>query len=759
MMKLKVSNVLAVPALALLTFGCGDSMDGPAVTSRPSASGMPAAVNAQVPVDGWLSWRGPSQAGTSTETGLPESVSVDGENGSWSYKLAGRGTPVIAGNRVYTLGYEGAGTELQELLVCLDATNGQQIWEHRFTDFLTDVIYHRFSISSPTIDPETGNVLCMSSAGLLSCFTAEGALLWQHSMMSEYGRLTFPNGRTGAPLVDGELVVVHVISASWGPHGPARDRFYAFDKDTGESLWSCTPGGPPKDSSFSFPVVAEENGKRVLYAGLGGGHVVCVDLRTGDPLWKFQMATGGVNSSALLYKDTLIAIHGKENLDISTIGRMVSIKRGSEPGPGEPQLTLGTDHEVWRTDLTAFTSSPVLVGNRIYQTDLTGELHCIDADTGEEIWHEKLAPDQLHASPAWGDGKLYIPMNNGQFYVVRPSEEGPEILQTVQLAGNCLGAPAIYGGKIYVHTTDRLYCMTGTAETTATTPPTPMVSPPAETAGSATRLQIVPADFLAVQGQNFNIRARSLDAAGRVVADSVEGVTWSGLPAGVTIDGGVLNVAADASPTATNISAAVGGLTGSARSRIVPSVPFAYDFESGARPPAHWIGVGPKWELSELGGDKVFAKRIDNPLFQRAMGLTGHPDMSNYTVQVDVYTDGNRRIKGTLGMVNQRYLILLKGNHQTLEVSSNMELLKVETPFSWKIKTWYRMKSRVDIQDDGSSIVRAKVWQRDAPEPEDWTIEVPHPNGHTHGSPGFLGLTPQSRFRVYLDNYSVIAND
>ena len=759
MKKLKVPTVFAVPALALFVFGCGDSVgDGTSPTSRPTSDGVDAGASAGAETEGWLSWRGPRQEGTSTETGLPESVSIDGENGSWSYKLSGRGTPVVAGDRVYTLGYEGEGPELQELLVCLNATSGEKIWEHRFTDFLTDVIYYRFAIGSPTIDPETGNVLCMSSAGLLSCFGADGELRWQHSMMSEYGRLTFPNGRTGAPLVDGDLAIVHVISASWGPHGPARDRFYAFDKDTGESLWSCTPGGPPKDSSFSFPVIAEENGKRVLYAGLGGGHLVCVDLRTGDPLWKFPMATGGVNSSALLYKDTVIAIHGKENLDTSTIGRMVAIKRGSEPGPGEPQLTLGKDHEVWRTDLTAFTSSPVLVGNRIYQTDLTGELHCVDADTGAEIWHEKLAPDQLHASPVWGDGKLYIPMNNGQFYVVRPGDEGPEILQTVQLEGNCLGAPAIHRGRIYVHTTDRLYCMTGTSATPAT-PPMPVPSAPAQAAGAPARLQVVPADFLAVQGQSFDIRARSLDAAGRVVADTVEGVTWGDLPTGVTIDGGVMKIAADAAPSATNITAALGELSGSARSRIVPSIPFAYDFDTGARPPAHWIGVGPKWELRELEGDKVLAKRIDNPLFQRAMGLTGHPDMSNYTVQVDIYTDGNRRIKGTAGIVNQRYLILLKGNHQSIEVSSNMELLKVETPFSWKIKTWYRMKTRVDIQADGSSVVRAKVWQRDEPEPEAWTAEVNHPHGHTHGSPGFLGLTPQSRFPVYLDNYSVTAND
>ena len=37
-----------------------------------------------------------------------------------------------------------------------------------------------------------------------------------------------------------------------------------------------------------------------------------------------------------------------------------------------------------------------------------------------------------------------------------------------------------------------------------------------------------------------------------------------------------------------------------------------------------------------------------------------------------------------------------------------------------------RLKTRVDVADDGSGVVRAKAWPRDEAEPEAWTIEVPH---------------------------------
>ena len=55
-------------------------------------------------------------------------------------------------------------------------------------------------------------------------------------------------------------------------------------------------------------------------------------------------------------------------------------------------------------------------------------------------------------------------MNDGSFHIVRPSREGAEVLDSVQLAGNCLGAPAVAGGRVYVHTTEQLYCFGRIAE-------------------------------------------------------------------------------------------------------------------------------------------------------------------------------------------------------------------------------------------------------------------------------------------------------
>ena len=43
-------------------------------------------------------------------------------------------------------------------------------------------------------------------------------------MMSQYGRLTFPNGRTGAPVIEGDLAILKTATSAWGKDAPARDR-------------------------------------------------------------------------------------------------------------------------------------------------------------------------------------------------------------------------------------------------------------------------------------------------------------------------------------------------------------------------------------------------------------------------------------------------------------------------------------------------------------------------------------------------------
>ena len=748
------------------------------------------------PVHGWLTWRGPNQNGTSLEKNLPDKVEAG--HPLWTANLPGQSTPVIANGHLYIMGYVGDGPDLQEVLACFDAETGKQLWQQGYSDFLSDIIYHRYATSSPTIDPETGNVYMQGTQGILAAFSDDGQKLWDVSMMEVYGRLTFPNGRTASPLMDKDLVLTRGITANWGAHGPGGDRFYAFDKKTGELVWASSPADRPHDNSFSLPVLDWLDGRRVFYASTGDGSIVCVNARTGDPIWRIPLFKAGINSSVLVHhNDKIIAIYGTPYEP----GQMVAMKiphvTPANAAAG-PVVVPRSEVELWSNELRTSTSSPILVGDTVYLTSEVGNLAAIDANSGKILWKLKLGIEQRNACPIYADGKLYVPILNepgqkeeggdetagrGAFYIVKPGASDGEILAHVVLDGRCFGVPSVYDGKIYVQTSKQLYCF-GRKGNNPGLPHEPAEAKwPAP--GPPDRLQIIPAEVLLKPGDKVSFRVRALDANGLTVEEvkDPKQIKWSHyIPPTARVrasmkadfnEAGQLVAASDPVPSAGAFEAVAGNLRGTFRGRVLPGLPIKQDFEafqlsetttnnvepptSFAYPPLPWIGARFKFDVREKDGNKALVKTIDNRFFQRATVFMGDPQLKNYTIEADVMSEGNKRKMSDAGVINQRYRIVLKGNEKKLEISSNDELFRFGKEFNWSPNVWYHLKARVDVAADGSGVVRAKAWPKGEAEPAAWTFEAPHKHAHQNGCPGLFGFSPQD-MRVYVDNILVIAN-
>ncbi len=751
---------------------------------------------------GWLSWRGPEQSGVSRERGLPERIGSV-EEALWTAEFPGGSTPVIADGRLYVVGHLGGDEgELQEGLGCFDAGTGELLWRRMYSDFLSDIIYMRYATSNPAVDPETGNVYLQGSQGLLTGFTRDGEELWQHSMMEQFGRLTFPNGRTATPVVDGDLVITRGITANWGAEGPGRDRFYAFDKRTGELVWSCSPGGGPKDSSYSYPWVGWIGDKRVMVATLGDGSVAGFNVLTGEPLWQVQLGKAGINAAVLVVEGkTCSAIYGTPYEP----GQMVAFRIPEMlAGVKTPVLATREEMEVWSNDISTSTSSPILVDGMVYVVAEKGDLCAVDAATGEIRWTVKLGIEQRNSCPLFADGRLYVPIlddpagkgeaggeagTKGAFYIIEPGADAGRILTHLEVDGRCFGSPSAYNGKLYLQTKSRLYCFGKVGDNVAGLAKVTGVDAGPKP-GPATQLQIIPAEVALHPGEAVGFRVRKLDANGLLVEEvqDTSKVRWEAyIPPTARVkarmsaafnDAGMLVASGDPVPSAGAFQATLDGLTGTFRGRVLPQPPLLEDFEgfelSGmttntvepptafAYPPLPWIGARVKFEVRDREGTKALTKTIDNKFFQRGVVFIGTPDMHDYTIEADVMTEGNRRKMSEVGLINQRYLIALKGNDQKLEVSSNLERLRVPEAtaapnFRWKANTWYRLKARVDSESGGKGVVRAKAWPRDEAEPEGWVIEVPVENVHRQGSPGLYGFSPQD-MRVAIDNIRVTPN-
>jgi outer membrane protein assembly factor BamB len=672
------------------------------------------------------------------------------------------------------------------------------LWQHGYNDYLSDTIYLRYSTSSPVIDSETGNVYMQGTQGILAAFTPEGESLWAHSLMEELGRLTFPNGRTATPLVDGDLVLTRGITSNWGDQGAGGDRFYAYDKRTGELVWASTPGDRPRDNSFSHPHVGWYGGKRVFYAATGDGSVVCVNLRTGEPIWRVPLAKAGINATVLVHNDDkVIAVFGTPYEP----GQMVAmqIPKSLPEQPGRPVVIERSEVQLWANDLTSSTSSPILVGDRVYMVSEKGDLGSVDANTGEIRWRLKLGIEQRNSCPLYADDKLYVPMldnparkgtgtteetgGRGAFYIVRPTDQEGEILTHIELEGRCFGSPTAYNGKVYVQTAGKLYCFGRKGNNPGLAAEPEVEEWPAP--GPATQLQFIPYEVTLNPGESASFRARKLDARGFVVEDlaDLKSLKWevyvpptalvkARMDAGFDAEGRLV-AGPKAELSAGRFEASLGDLKGYVRGRVIRKPPIEADFESFelsqtttnrvepptkfAYPPLPWIGARFRFEVREKDGSKVLTKTIDNKFFQRGSVFIGDPGMKSYTAEADVMSEGTRRKMSEVGLVNQRYVIVLKGNAQEIEVNSNQERLKVSVPFRWSPNAWYRLKTRVDVAADGTGTVRGKAWKRGDPEPEAWTIEVPHRTAHRSGSPGLFAFSPQDQ-RVFIDNVRVTPN-
>ena len=378
---------------------------------------------------------------------------------------------------------------------------------------------------------------------------------------------------------------------------------------------------------------------------------------------------------------------------------------------------------------------------------------------------------------------------NGALYVIKPGAQ-PEILSHTQLEGRCFGTPTPFNGKVYVQTTKKLYCF-GKAGNNANLPEVLQDKTPGDAPGWPFSNQIIPSEVLLHPGEKATFRARSLYEHG-----AGPGGIGPGGMAGIEIDSAtyktlhwksyipptakvkaVMNATFNADgeliagtnqvPSAGAFETYFNSAPAYIRGRVMPNIPLKQDFDSFtlsetnaaegaafAYPPLPWIGARFKFEVRERDGNKCLVKTIDNKFFQRATVFMGTPEMKNYTIEADVLSDGNRRKMSEVGVIAQRYAVILKGNEQKLEINSNLERLRVSTDFKWSPNVWYHLKARVDVAADGTGVVRAKAWKKGDPEPDAWTLEVPHKTAHQNGSPGLFGFAPQEQ-RVYIDNIFV----
>ncbi|CAN5443838.1 hypothetical protein BH20ACI3_BH20ACI3_20780 [soil metagenome] len=163
--------------------------------------------------------------------------------------------------------------------------------------------------------------------------------------------------------------------------GGGDGRFHAFDKTSGEILWSLTYGG-----HFNCHPVALE-GK--VYAGNNDGNLLALEEATGKLLWRYR-TRGSVHGPVAIGNDTVFFGSGD--------GYLYAVRSGD-------------GREIWRKRTGAGVKAVALVGNALLVASLDNFVYRFSLD-GRRVWKRRL-PGRISAQPLTAeDGALFTPLSS-----------------------------------------------------------------------------------------------------------------------------------------------------------------------------------------------------------------------------------------------------------------------------------------------------------------------------------------------------------
>jgi hypothetical protein len=315
----------------------------------------------------------------------------------------------------------------------------------------------------------------------------------------------------------------------------------------------------------------------------------------------------------------------------------------------------------------------------------------------------------------------------------------------------------VSNGRIFLPSIEALYCI-GKPDASATKLTRSKLADetPATSDKKVAQILLTPVELLIGTGEKASLQVKGYNKSGQFVQLMKDATITAEGGGSVSKDGSYTAPASGHS--AVVLTAKSGEMTATARIRVVPPLPWKFDF-SNDKVPATWIGADYRHKPAPLDGEKGLVKISTIPKGTRSQSWMGWTNLHDYTIQADFKaTEKNGRLPD-LGLINQRYTMDLQGS-QRLQIRSwvaRLELRFAKTiDMQWSADTWYTMKFQSETKD-GKVILRGKVWRREEAEPTEWQIEAADATPNLSGSPGLFGNATDAEF--FVDNVQVMSNN
>ena len=374
----------------------------------------------------WPNWRGPDHNGISSETGWLTAWPEAGPKVLWKAEVGtGFASISVSNGRAYTMG----NTKNTDVLYCLDAETGAEIWKKSYPCRLFAESHEGGPCATPTV--EGGAVYTFSKNGDAIRFdAATGQVAWHKNLVKELGLKPPTWYFAGSALLVGDLVILNA-----GTYG------VALNKADGSLVWQSGkgPGG------YATAVPLGQAGRCVVMPVCR--EVVALNPQTGKVLWKIPWRTSYDINAA----------------DVIVSGDTILVSSGYDEGCALYKTDAGTVTAMWKNkSMCNQVNSSVLWKGYLYgfdgQVNGGATLACLDFQTGKKVWSQGgLGTGSLMLA----DGKLIILGEKGKLVIAEASPDGFKQLASAQiLMGKCWTVPVLANGRIYARNADgRLVCV------------------------------------------------------------------------------------------------------------------------------------------------------------------------------------------------------------------------------------------------------------------------------------------------------------
>jgi outer membrane protein assembly factor BamB len=379
----------------------------------------------------WPQWRGPNRDGMVAAISIPQ-IWPSSLKLKWKAEVgAGHSSPVVAKGKVYLFSRQ----DNNEVVSCFSLDAGKLLWRKDYPApySMNFAAYAHGKGPKSTPALHDGKLYTLGISGILSCFEAEtGNLLWRKEFSKKFAKTSPLYGVAMSPLVEGNLLVVHV-----GGHD--QGALVAFDAKTGETKWSWEGDGP----GYASPIAVEIDGTRQIVTQTQN-YIVGVDANSGKLLWSIPFTTDYDQNivTPVIHKSTAETRLIFSGLDKGTMAVKVS-KRGNE----------WAIVEIWKNpEASMYLNSPVVNGDRLFGLShlRKGQFFCLDVRNGKTLWTSEGRQGDNAAILSAGDFLFFL-TNEAEMIVAKASAKAFEPVAKYSVAdGDTWAHPVVLGKQILI---------------------------------------------------------------------------------------------------------------------------------------------------------------------------------------------------------------------------------------------------------------------------------------------------------------------